>query len=187
MEYGTIKGFEHYEVYEDGTVWRKEYITINGSHLKRMQIFPYKAKNKYLVVALTDRFGRQKKFYLHRLVWEAFNGEIPKGLEISHEDCDKSNCKLENLQLRSHSANCRNPESIRRYKAANALCHGKFNRELMEAAKSKENKQRLKREYMAMLTQKSAVGVWEFMKSARCNYYTALKIIGEMNERMGVS
>ena len=57
----------------------------------------------------------------------------------------------------------------------------------MEAAKSKENKERLKREYMFIQAQNGVVGVWGFMKSAHCNYYTALKVIGEMRNKLGAS
>lgn len=40
-----------------------------------------------------------KRFYVHRLVWFAFNGEIPEGYEIDHDDQDKSNNNLSNLKL----------------------------------------------------------------------------------------
>jgi len=54
--------------------------------------------------------GKCKYDYLrgHRLVWEAFNGKIPKGLEIDHIDHDKHNNKLSNLRLVTHSENCLN-------------------------------------------------------------------------------
>ena len=190
MRFGIISDCPNYEVYEDGTVIRKEHTSFNGYNLKRTKITPYKAKNNYLMVCLHDRFGNRRNYYLHRLVWEAFYGDIPKGLEVSHEDCNRQNCKLDNLSLKSHSANCRNPHSIRHYKDANALCKGKFNREKMERAKSKENKERLKREYMSIKTQGRSVGVYQFMREAHCNYYTALKIFNEISEKeskMGAS
>lgn len=190
MRFRIISEYPNYEVYEDGAIIRREHTSFNGYHLKRTVITPYTAKNNYVMVKLHDRYGKSKTQYLHRIVWMAFNGAIPKGLEVCHEDCNRQNCNLDNLQLKSHSANCRNPESIKHYKAANALCHGKFNRELMQLAKSKENKERLKKEYMSMLTQKGPVRVFAFMKSAHCNYYTAVRIINEMSEstsKMGVS
>lgn len=185
MNYRILKQFPNYEIYEDGTVWRKEHSSLNGYRLKRTKITPYIAKNKYVVVYLHDVYGKRVFWYLHRLVWIAFNGEIPKGLEICHEDCNRQNCSLSNLSIHSHSQNCRNPESIKHYKAANALDKGKFNRERMEAAKSKENKQRLRETYMSMLAHKGGVKVMDFMKTAHCNYYTAMKVIGEMSESNG--
>lgn len=40
--------------------------------------------------------------YLHRAVWEHFNGEIPKGYVVHHIDGDKSNNDIKNLQLLNH-------------------------------------------------------------------------------------
>ena len=60
---------------------------------------------KYMHVVLTK--NRQPKGkYVHRLVWESFNGPIPEGYEINHKDEDKSNNALENLELLTHSDNC---------------------------------------------------------------------------------
>ena len=36
---------------------------------------------------------------VHRLVWEAFNGPIPEGLQINHKDENKSNNSLRNLEV----------------------------------------------------------------------------------------
>lgn len=41
--------------------------------------------------------------YVHRIIWETFNGPIPKGQEINHIDHVKSNNKLSNLELVTHS------------------------------------------------------------------------------------
>ena len=48
---------------------------------------------------------------IHRLVWEAFNGPIPKGLEIDHIDTDGTNNRLDNLRLVTHTENMNNPLS----------------------------------------------------------------------------
>lgn len=63
------------------------------------------------------QYGLNKKFLVHRVVWEAFNGEIPKGLEINHIDTNPSNNSLENLELISHSDNCKkaNHKNIKVY------------------------------------------------------------------------
>jgi hypothetical protein len=41
---------------------------------------------------------------LHRLIWEKFNGPIPKGHHVHHKDGNKLNNSIENLQCLSHSA-----------------------------------------------------------------------------------
>jgi len=43
--------------------------------------------------------------YIHRLVYEAFKGEIPKGLEINHINGIKNDNRLINLELVTHSQN----------------------------------------------------------------------------------
>lgn len=46
-----------------------------------------------------------KHFLVHRVVWEAFNGPIPEGLDIDHIDGNPKNNALENLQAISHRKN----------------------------------------------------------------------------------
>jgi hypothetical protein len=48
------------------------------------------------VRVLMAAYGSKAK---HRLVWEAFNGEIPHGHSIHHIDGDHTNNRLDNLQL----------------------------------------------------------------------------------------
>lgn len=50
-------------------------------------------------------YGLNKKFLVHRVVWECFNGEIPEGMDVDHIDGDPSNNALDNLQILSHSDN----------------------------------------------------------------------------------
>lgn len=58
----------------------------------------------YLTVNLC-RDGVYVRRPVHRLVWEAFNGEIPGRLEINHKDLDRANNRLENLELLTHREN----------------------------------------------------------------------------------
>ena len=179
MKYTTLENYTNYEIYDNGMIISKERTGRNGWHYKRKEIRPTKAKNGYMTVRLTSDSGQIKQFYLHRLIWAAFNGEIPEGYEIDHL-IDRSVNSLDLLRMVKHKDNCRNPKSIERYKRANALEKGKFDRERMQQAKSKENKERLRREYMSILEEKGSVGVYAFMKAAHCNYYTALKIKAEV-------
>ena len=49
----------------------------------------------------------RKHVSVHRAVWEAFNGEIPEGYEINHIDGNGRNNNLNNLELVTHSDNCK--------------------------------------------------------------------------------
>lgn len=59
----------------------------------------------YKRVNLTDIHGNKKTKYVHRLVYESFNGRIEKPYEIDHIDGDKENNYLGNLQLVTHAEN----------------------------------------------------------------------------------
>jgi hypothetical protein len=58
----------------------------------------------YLSVKLSKN-GKIRGWYIHHLVWLAFRGPIPKGFEINHKDGIKANCRLKNLELKTHKGN----------------------------------------------------------------------------------
>ena len=49
--------------------------------------------------------GISKNKLVHRLVWTAFNGQIPEGYEVNHLDERPVNNRLENLNLVTHKEN----------------------------------------------------------------------------------
>ena len=53
----------------------------------------------YQHVELSNADRKLRKHYVHRLVWEAFNGPIPEGLQINHKDENKTNNSLRNLEV----------------------------------------------------------------------------------------
>ena len=185
MECKRLKEFPYYKIYENGEVWRMAHRSAFGINLKTMKLRAYKTKNNYLMVSLHDREGKRKRFYLHRLVYMAFFGDIPKGLEIDHILNDKANCSVSNLRLASHRNNCKNPNSIAKYKAANALNKGKYDRNRLLAARGKEREAELRELFMVMYRESGRVKVMEFMQRGHCGYYRAVRIIKEMTEKVG--
>lgn len=64
----------------------------------------YKKTHPYVTYMLyKDKKGRNK--FVHRLVWEAFNGKIPDGLTINHLDENPKNNRLDNLEVCTQSEN----------------------------------------------------------------------------------
>ena len=53
-----------------------------------------------------ELFGRSEK--AHRIIWEMYFGEIPKGYVIDHKDGNGLNNRLTNLRLATHAENMRN-------------------------------------------------------------------------------
>ena len=58
--------------------------------------------NGYIQVTLWDRGIRRTK-YVQKLVWEAFNGPLEPSQNIAHLNGDRTDNRLSNLFLESHS------------------------------------------------------------------------------------
>src|SRR5699024_5430833 len=50
-----------------------------------------------------DINGKNTKTYLHRYVWEKYNGNVPKGFHIHHIDGNFSNNDISNLECKERS------------------------------------------------------------------------------------
>lgn len=61
--------------------------------------------SKNYLMANLCKEGKYYKKSVHRLVWEAFNGPIGKGMEINHKDLDRANNRIENLEVVTHQQN----------------------------------------------------------------------------------
>ena len=126
----TTKRQKTYEPIQDleGEVW-KDAVGFEGlyqvSNMGRVKSLCYNHTKKecilkqvlnkegYFVLSLY-KYKTKKQFFVHRLVYEAFHGFMPKWdvtasgderLEINHKDENKQNNKLENLELVSCTQN----------------------------------------------------------------------------------
>jgi len=71
--------------------WNKRYAGTKAGTLK---------KEGYIQVKLEDKIS-----YAHRIIWEMFNGEIPKNMEVDHINDDRADNRIENLQLLTRNQN----------------------------------------------------------------------------------
>jgi len=67
--------------------------------------------------------NKGKMFRVHRLVWASFNGAIPDGMTVNHNDENPSNNKLSNLSLMSQREN--NNYGRHNAKMSSTLTNGK--------------------------------------------------------------
>lgn len=78
------------------------------------------------------------KFSAHRVVWNLFNGEIPKGLVIDHIDGNPLNNNIKNLRVVSQAENNRN--SARDHFRLNCpLPNGVSIRDVANGSRSRKN------------------------------------------------
>lgn len=103
-----IKGYEGYQVSNLGRVkslkrFRKgkngSLVPINEK-IKKSVI----SRNGYYRVELCKN-SIQKMYLVHRLVWEAFNGQIPENMQVNHINEIKADNRLENLNLMTPKEN----------------------------------------------------------------------------------
>ena len=93
-----------YQASNLGRVKSLERIDALGHKRKEKILKPQMLNNGYYLVALWKN-SIQKYYYVHRLVWFAFNGQIPEGYEINHLDERPVNNALSNLSLVTHKEN----------------------------------------------------------------------------------
>ena len=100
-EWKPIKDYEGlYEVSNLGEVKRLNYRRTGKEKL----LSPGKNRKGYLYIALWKN-GIGKYFKIHRLVYSAFVGEIPEGLQCNHIDENKENNRVDNLNLMTSKEN----------------------------------------------------------------------------------
>lgn len=99
MEQVDIKGFEDYQITDDGRVWSKK-----SNKWKKQS----KNRNGYLVVSMYGNNGVPRIKTIHRLVAEAFIPNPDNKPCIDHKSTVKTDNRVENLQWCTYAENNRN-------------------------------------------------------------------------------
>ncbi len=107
MNYRKIENFDNYIIFNNGKIYSLK--------SKRFLKPNYNIDN-YLIVSLFDNNKNRKYFRVHRLVFEAFNGIIPEGLEVDHINGIRDDNRLINLRLLTPKENCQSRHHLEEYK-----------------------------------------------------------------------
>lgn len=104
-----VIGYEgYYEVSDTGSVWSvaRDIVRSDGvkQHRSAKEKKIYINRDGYATVKLS-RDGVDRRYFVHRLVYEAYIGHIPQGCEINHKDFNRLNNRPDNLEAISHSDN----------------------------------------------------------------------------------
>lgn len=78
--------------------------SLGNDKLRKEKILKGTHSGDYKKVALFND-GKRRFFWVHRLVWEAFNGKIQEGMVINHKDENPANNNLENLEVVTQKEN----------------------------------------------------------------------------------
>jgi len=103
-----IDGIEDYHICDDGRVFSTKVSPRYNKTGDLRLVKPRNHPSKYLYIGLYVGEGKQKRRLwrrVHRVVYEAFVGKIPKGLEIDHIDGNKHNNDITNLRAVNRSVN----------------------------------------------------------------------------------
>lgn len=113
--WNKVRNYENYEVSNLGGARSLDHWRDNGAggYIQKGRILkPVKTKG-YLYVGLC-KDGKLKRFRVHRLVYEAFNGEIPEGMQVNHINEITTDNRLENLNLMSCKENINFGTAVKR-------------------------------------------------------------------------
>lgn len=96
-----------YEVSSFGRVRSLDRLIDNhrGVYIKKGRILKLSVTTCGYIFLHLYKDGSKKMFLVHRLVWLAFNGTVPEGLQVNHINEDKTDNRLENLNLMTPKEN----------------------------------------------------------------------------------
>ena len=83
--------FSKYAASKEGEILNVKTGRILKKNLTYQGYYQFKVNDKKLT--------KPKNYYIHRFEWECVKGDIPEGFVIDHIDSNKTNNKIENLQL----------------------------------------------------------------------------------------
>ena len=97
MKWKTIQDYPLYQISDEGHCRR---VTKDGYRYLK----PLCDKDNYHRYHLYNRAGKKPR-RAHRLVYEAFVGNIPEGYVVNHKDFNRTNNRVDNLEIMTQPEN----------------------------------------------------------------------------------
>lgn len=110
-----IPNCDGYFATSDGRIWSEKEKRYKGKLRKTNRFLKPSTTTGYHCVKLTID-GQEKSFRVHRLIYLAFHGDIPKGLQVNHINEIKTDNRPENLNLMTPKENSNWGTRIQRIK-----------------------------------------------------------------------
>ena len=106
-------GNREYEVSESGYIRRLAFafVTPTGGHAIKpeIELKPTITRHGYMRLCLPT--GHK---FLHRIIWESFNGQVPFGMDIDHINGNRLDNRLANLRVATRTENALNRQCANR-------------------------------------------------------------------------
>ena len=124
-----VPNYEDYQISNLGRV----------KSLKRIDALGRRVKEKILKLAINHKGyykvplcknSKVRFYYVHRLVWEAFNKQIPENMQVNHINEIKTDNRLSNLNLLTPKENINYGTGIER--GHNKLINGKCSKSVLQ-------------------------------------------------------
>lgn len=103
-QYRQIAWAIGYRFGSDGSAWSCWKMGPHGGICDQWRLMTPIPCNGYLAINLRVG-GKQRRFYIHRLILEAFRGPCPEGMECLHDDNDRTNNRIGNIKWGTHVEN----------------------------------------------------------------------------------
>ena len=105
--------FYYHQIYTN--FGANKYGQIYNKKTKRCSI-GFKKSSGYMGITLSQIGLKMKNYYVHRFVYECYNGNISDKLQINHKDSNKQNNCINNLELMTRSENAKHAHEAKKYK-----------------------------------------------------------------------
>lgn len=91
--------YKEYKINKSATILRKKRTSKDGRIWGESNVATRFCKDKNMITAYFKIGDKLSNLPVHTILWEAFNGEIPKDKKLSYVDGNRRNCILDNLEL----------------------------------------------------------------------------------------